>query len=110
MIINDFIAALQNKDHKALAECFVEGSRLFDYCPSLVGKSNSFVYGRRAIDMFFHNQFVLGGFSILDPHMVNSRTVNFYANYRGTIIHALAQIENVNDEAGLIQELLIRPA
>ena len=42
--------------------------------------------------------------------MVNSRTMNFYANYRGTIIHALAQIENVDDAEGLIQELVIRPA
>ena len=62
MIIDDYIKALRSKDHRALAECFVEECRLFDYCPSLVGRENSFVYGRKAVDMFFHNQFVLGGY------------------------------------------------
>ena len=47
--------------------------------------------------MYYHNAFVLGGFSIMDPRVVDDRTVNFYANYRGTVIHALAQIENCTD-------------
>ena len=50
-----------------------------------------------------------------DPRIVNERTVNFYADYNGTIIHALAQIENCNDgvcslDDSLIKELVIRPA
>ncbi|MBW3088484.1 hypothetical protein KIH77_07035 [Bifidobacterium sp. 82T24] len=109
MIIDDYIKALQNKDYEALSACFAERSRMFDYCPSLVGRENTFLFGDKAIDMYFHNQFVIGGFSVEDPHVVNSRTVNFYANYAGTIIHALAQIENV-DDSGKIQELVIRPA
>lgn len=109
MIIDDYIKALQDKDYEALGACFAEQSRMFDYCPSLVGKENIFLYGNKAIDMFFHNQFVMGGFSVSDPHMVNSRTVNFYANYAGVIIHALAQIESVDDD-GKIQELVVRPA
>ena len=47
--------------------------------------------------------------------VVNERTVNFYADYNGTIIHALAQIENCTDgscslDDSLIRELVIRPA
>lgn len=115
MVINDLVTALQNKDHKAMAACFAEDCRLVDYCPSLVKRECSFVYGRRAVDMFFHNQFVLGGYSVHDPRVIDERTVNFYADYRGTIIHALAQIENCTDgvctlDNSLIQELVIRPA
>ena len=99
----------------ALSQCFTEECRLFDYCPSLVGRESAFIYGKRAIDMYYHNAFVLGGFSIMDPRVVDDRTVNFYANYRGTVIHALAQIENCTDgvcslDNSLIQELVIRPA
>ena len=115
MIVNEFVAALQNKYHVALSQCFTEECRLFDYCPSLVGRESAFIYGKRAIDMYYHNAFVLGGFSIMDPRVVDDRTVNFYANYRGTVIHALAQIENCTDgvcslDNSLIQELVIRPA
>ena len=115
MVINDFVAALQAKDHRALAACFTEECRFVDYCPSLVKGQNTFLYGRNAIEMFFHNKFTFGGFSMQDPRITNERTVNFYANYQGAIIHALAQIENCTDgscslDDSLIQELVIRPA
>ena len=74
MIVNEFVAALQNKDHVALSQCFTEECRLFDYCPSLVGRESAFIYGKRAIDMYYHNAFVLGGFSIMDPRVVDDRT------------------------------------
>ena len=78
-------------------------------------RENSFLFGRNAIEMFFHNKFTFGGYAMRDPRVTNERTVNFYADYNGTIIHALAQIENCNDGAcslddSLIQELVIRPA
>ncbi len=115
MVINDFVDAMVNKDHKALAACFTQESRLIDYCPSMVKGQNSFLYGKNAIEMFFHNKFMFGGFAMSDPRIVNEHTVNFYANYNGTIIHALAQIENCNDgsctlDDSLIHELVIRPA
>ncbi len=115
MVINDFTTAMQNKDHHALAACFTQECRLVDYCPSMVQRQNSFVYGRNAIEMFFHNKFMFGGFGMLDARVVNEHTVNFYADYNGTIIHALAQIENCNDgvcsrDDSLIRELVIRPA
>ena len=97
MVINDFVSAMQSKDHEALAACFAEECRLFDYCPSVVKRQNSFLFGRNAIEMYYHNKFMFGGFGMLDPRVVNERTVNFYADYNGTIIHALAQIENCTD-------------
>ena len=115
MVINDFVSAMQSKDHEALAACFAEECRLFDYFPSVVKRQNSFLFGRNAIEMYYHNKFMFGGFGMLDPRVVNERTVNFYADYNGTIIHALAQIENCTDgscslDDSLIRELVIRPA
>lgn len=115
MIIQDFVDAMQKKDHKALSECFTETCRLFDYCPQLVGLENFYIYGKRAVDMFYHNQFVLSGFSILDPVIVDERTINLYTDYNGVVVHAIATIENCNDgscalDNSLIQELVIRPA
>lgn len=115
MVINDFVNAMQNKDTKALSECFSEWCRLFDYCPSLVGRENSFTYGKHAIDMLYRNQFVLGGYTMRDPQIIDDRTVNFYADYGGTIIHAVAQIENCTElscslDNSLIHEMVIRPA
>ena len=101
MVINDFVSAMQSKDHEALAACFAEECRLFDYCPSVVKRQNSFLFGRNAIEMYYHNKFMFGGFGMLDPRVVNERTVNFYADYNGTIIHALAQIENCTAEVKL---------
>lgn len=115
MVIEDFVDAMVKKDHKALATCFTEECRLVDYCPSLVKGQNTFLYGKNSIEMFFHNKFTFGGFSMSDPRITNPNTVNFYARYNGTIIHAIAQIENCNDgvcslDDSLIRELVIRPA
>lgn len=115
MVINDFVSAMQNKDYKALAACFADDCRLFDYCPSMVKRQNSFLFGRNSIEMYYHNKFMFGGFTMRDPQVTNERTVNFYVDYNGTLIHAIAQIENCNDgvcslDDSLIKELVIRPA
>ena len=110
MMIWDYINAMENKDYVALSKCFSENCRLFDYCPGNIGQENFFIYGQRAIDMFYHNKFVLGGLSIVDPFIVDERTVNFYVTYGGVILHAVATIESYDHKTGLIQEMVIRPA
>ena len=102
MMIKNFIDAMAAKDYAALSQCFCDQSRMFDYCPS--------VRGARAIDMFYHNKFFLGGFAVYDPEIVDERTANFYASYGGGILHAVATIEAYDKKTGLIKELVIRPA
>lgn len=110
MIIADYRLAMLNKDYKALSQCFASECRLFDYCPAGAGLDNYFIYGRRAVDMFYHNKFVLGGLKIQDPVIMDERTLNFYGTYNGVIIHAVATIESYDRETGLIKEMVIRPA
>ena len=114
MVINDFVSAMQSKDHEALAACFAEECRLFDYCPSVVKRQNSFLFGRNAIEMYYHNKFMFGGFTMRDPRIVNERTVTSTRLQRHHHPR-LAQIENCNDgvcslDDSLIKELVIRPA
>lgn len=110
MMIKQFIDAMTAKDYTALSQCFCDQSRMFDYCPSVRSLPNYFVYGARAIDMFYHNKFFLGGFAVYDPEIVDERTANFYASYGGGILHAVATIEAYDKKTGLIKELVIRPA
>lgn len=110
MVIADYRNAMEKKDYVALSNCFSDQCRLFDYCPAGIGRENFYIYGRKAVDMFYHNQFVLGGLTILDPVIVDERTVNFYSNYGGVVIHAVASIESYDPQSGLIKELVIRPA
>ena len=114
MVINDFISAMMNKDHEALAACFVENCRFIDYCPSLAHKQDTFLYGPNAINMYFHNRFMFNGFTMQDPRITSDRTANFFVNYSGTLVHAVAAIEAYSDSSSLedtlIKELVIRPA
>ena len=110
MIIADFIRAMEAKDYTGMSRCFSDNCRLFDYCPASTGQDNSFIYGPRAVNMFYHNKFVLGGLSIKDPMIVDERTVNFYANYGGPIVHVVANIESYDPKSGHIKEMVIRPA
>ena len=110
MVIADFSKAMENKDYVALSKCFSEQCRLFDYCPAGVGKENFYIYGCKAVDMFYHNKFILGGLRVVDPVIVDERTVNFYCSYGGVIIHAVATIETYDPKNGLIKEMVIRPA
>ena len=110
MIIADYKKAMEEKNYKALSECFSDHCRLFDYCPSGAGQENFFIYGKQAIDMFYHNKFILGGLTIMDPLIINERTVDFYENISGVIIHAVASIESYDMYSGLINEMVIRPA
>ncbi|MEF9972165.1 MAG: hypothetical protein RRY47_04380 [Oscillospiraceae bacterium] len=110
MIIADYVNAMLNKDYKALSECFSENCRLFDYCPPESIAENYYIYGKWAVDMFYHNKFVLGGLSVLDPRIMDERTVNLYINYGGSVNHAIANIESYDPQTGLIKEMVIRPA
>lgn len=110
MLIADFSRAMEQKDYVALSRCFSSQSFLFDYCPSAAGKENYHIYGNKAIEMFYHNKFVLGGLQISDPLITNERTVNYFCSYGGTIIHVQATIELYDQESGLIKEMIIRPA
>lgn len=110
MIIKDFLDAMSEKDYKKLAACFGARCRLVDYCPAGVGLENFHIYGAHSIEMFYHNQFVLKGYAIFSPAILDERNATFYANYGDYILHVIATIESYDPASGLVQELVLRPA
>ena len=109
MMIWDYINAMENKDYVALSKCFSENCRLFDYCPGNIGQENFFIYGQRAIDMFYHNRFLFRHFRITDARIVSDTQAYYYAVYDGYHVRALATITEFSSD-GLIERLVVRPA
>ena len=110
MLIADFTRAMENKDYVALSNCFSPECFLMDHGPSCAGKENYHIYGNKAIEMFYHNKFILGGLQVMDPVIQSERTVNYFCSYGGVIIHVQATIELYDQKTGLIKEMIIRPA
>ena len=110
MLINDFVDAMQKKDYVALSRCFADHCQVYDYCPSCVGKANSYVYGASAVEMFYHNKFVLDGLSLTHPDVETPESANFYISYGGFYMHATACIEKFDRKSRLISVMVIRPA
>lgn len=115
MVINEFIDAMMNKDHEALADCFSEHCTFVDYCPSMADRQNTFLYGPNSINMYFHNRFMFNGFTMLDPRIIDHSSANFFVNYGGRLVHAVAEIVTFgsaedNPAEKRIKDLVIRPA
>lgn len=108
-MISKVMDALVNKDFKALSECFAKDCRYFDYCPSLNGNDNYFVYGSEAVEMFFRNRFVHNHFEVASPVIEDDRCASFFGYYDAPFAYAKARIEEV-DENGLIAKFVVSPA
>ena len=85
-MIEKYIEAMLNGDYKALAACFAPHCRYFDYCPIGTNRDNYHVYGREAIEMFFHHKFTFRILSITDPVIESETSANFLVAYGGTYL------------------------
>ena len=108
-MIAKVLTAMIEKDYKGLAECFSKDCRYFDYCPSVNGGDNYFVYGREAVEMFFRNRFVHNHFEITSPMIENEQTASFFGSYDAPFVYARIHIESFADD-GSIDKIVISPA
>jgi hypothetical protein len=108
-MIEKALKALAEKDYKALAACFTEDCKYFDYCPSCNGKDNYFVYGSACVEMFFRNRFTFDQLIVSDPVIEDDKTASFFGAYDGPYIFARFRIEEI-DPAGLIKKAVVHPA
>ena len=108
-MIHKLINAMYKKDYYGMAECFAQDCRYHDYCPSLNGMENYFVYGREAIEMFFRNRFIHNHFDIASPRIKNEREATFFGSYDGPFVFARLIVEEI-DENGLITKVVISAA
>jgi hypothetical protein len=108
-MIEKALKALANKDYKALAACFTEDCKYFDYCPSCNGKDTYFVYGSACVEMFFRNRFTFDQLIVSDPVIEDEKTASFFGAYDGPYIFARFRIEET-DATGLIKKAVVHPA
>lgn len=81
---------------------FAPKCRYFDYCPIGTNHDNYHVYGKEAIEMFFHHKFTFRILSITDPVIESETSANFLVCYSGTYLYARATIECATED-GLIR-------
>jgi len=108
-MIENVINALTEKDSKALASCFSEDCRYFDYCPSLNGDPCIFIYGNECLEMFFGSKLALGDIVVAEPVIESARSANYFGAYYGPYVYARLNIEEY-DSAGLIKKVVVHPA
>lgn len=108
-MIHKLLDTMYKRDYYGMAECFAQDCKYHDYCPSLNGKDNYFVYGRKAVEMFFRNRFVHNRFDIASPKIENENEATFFGSYEGPFVFARLRIEGV-DENGLITKVVISAA
>ncbi len=107
-MIKKYIEAIQAGDYKALAQCFTPKCQYNDYCPSAVNRANYHVYGRSAIEMYFHNKFVFHQLKIFDAVIEDDNSAYFLVSYGGSYTYARAIITQFSED-GLIAKLSVRP-
>lgn len=108
-MIEKYVEAMTTGDYQSLAALFSNKCRYFDYCPLGTSRANYHVYGRAAVEMFFHNKFTFRTLVVTDPVIESETSANFLVAYGGTYLYARATIESY-DEEGLIRELTVTPA
>jgi hypothetical protein len=108
-MIGKVMKALTEKDFAAFASCFSEDGKYIDYCPSLNGKNNYFLYGSASIEMFMRNRFSFGQLIIAEPEIEDENSATYFGAYEGPYQYAELEIEEY-DEAGLIKKAVAHPA
>ena len=107
-MIEKAMEALTEKDHKALALCFSENCMLFDYCPSLNGMPNNFIYGNPCLEMHYKKQFFAQDMEIAEVQIEGKDRASYFGAYGGPYIFARFEIEEY-DSDGLIKKAVVRP-
>ena len=108
-MIGKVMQAMENKDYKALAECFADRGKLFDYGPACNGLDSYFCYGRDHIEMFYRNRFVHDHLRIGQTRVEGNSRGSYFASYDGPYVYVRFEIERT-DENGKILKAIIHPA
>ena len=108
-MIEKVMKALTEKDYETLASCFSENCVYFDYCPSMNGMANSYIYGNACINMYFRMMFVTDQLEVSIPVIESENRASYFGAYGGPYIYARLNIEEY-DSAGLIKKAVVHPA
>ena len=114
-MIEKVMKALTDRDSKAFAACFAPFGEYIDYCPSLNGRPNIYLYGNQCMDMYFGQQFsgkslkAAENLAVADPVIESKDCANYFGAYGGPYIYARLHIVEY-DSDGLIKKAVVYPA
>ncbi len=108
-MIERVMKALTEKNYEELANLFSEDCLYFDYCPSMNGRANSYLYGKACVNMYFRKMFVTRELSVEEPLIENENTASYFGAYGGPYVYARLNIEEY-DSNGLIKKVIVHPA
>ena len=108
-MIEKVMKALTEKDYDTLSSLFSEDCVYFDYCPSMNGRANSYLYGNACVNMYFRKQFVTRELSIDEPQIESKDSATYFGAYGGPYVYARLNIEEY-DSDGLIKKVVVHPA
>ena len=107
-MIEKIIKAMIEKNYEALALCFSENCVFYDYCPSLNGRENSYVYGKAGLEIHFRLQFVTGALLVAEPVIEDENSATFFGAYGGPYLYARLYIEEY-DSSGFVKKAVVHP-
>lgn len=108
-MISRVLNAMEAGDYRALAGCFAENGRLFDYGPAINGLDSYFCYGKDHIEMFYRNRFVHDHVRIGQCRAESETRGSYFASYDGPYVYVRFEIEALDAE-GKILKAIIHPA
>ena len=108
-MIRDIVCALVNKDPTMLASFFTEDCLYYDYCPSVNGMQNIYIFGRYGMELAFKRLFVSGDFEAAEPLVEDEKTASFFGAYGGPYVFARIHIEELEDN-GRVRKAIVHPA
>lgn len=108
MIIEKVMHAMEAGDYKALAECFADEGKMFDYGPSCNGWDNYFCYGRDHVEMFWRNRFVHDHVRVGQARVESETRGSYFAAYDGPYVYVRFEIESA-DDSGKILKAVVHP-
>ena len=108
-VIEKVMKALTEKDYETLASCFSENCVYFDYCPSMNGNPNSYIYGSACVSMYFRRMFVTGELEVAEPMIESENSASYFGAYSGPYVYARLSIEE-RDSSNRIKRAVAHPA
>lgn len=105
-MIDKVLNALETKDYRALAQCFSDNGKLFDYGPSCNGLDNYFCYGKDHIEMFYRNRFVHDHVRIGQARKESETRGSYFASYDGPYVYVRFEIEGVDSDGKILKAII----
>ena len=108
-MIESIVKALVEKNPSMLAAAFTDDCLYYDYCPSMNGMPNIYIYGSYGMELMFKKMFVSGDIEAAEPLIESDTSASFFGSYGGPYVYARICIEEFGAD-GRVKKAVVHPA